>query len=315
MEEYPMTFEEFERRFSTEEDCRKYLTDLRWPEGFVCPKCGCSKAWKIGNALLECSKCGHQTSVIAGTIFQDTRKPLKSWFTAMWWIATQKNGASAKGLQQVLGLKSYQTSWSWLHKMRTAMVIPSREMLAGRVEVDETYIGGIQRGGKPGRGSENKILVAIAIELKEHNKLGRVRMNIINDASKKSLHDFVTATIMTGSEIVTDGWISYVGIDERGYKHTILNTNGEVDADDNTLPHVHLVISLLKRWLLGTHQGKFSEKHLAYYLDEYTFRFNRRKAKQRGLLFYRLLEQAVKTAPLSYHALTSRTTRYGSNLS
>lgn len=165
MKEYPMTISGFNQRFSTEEQCREYLYKLRFPDGFVCPKCGNVKAWAVGRLLFECSSCGRQTSVIAGTIFQDTRKPLKDWFAAIWWVTTQKYGANAKGLQQVLGLKSYQTAWTWLHKIRKAMVVANRTKLSGTVEVDECYIGGKAKGGKVGRGSRNKTLVAVAVEL------------------------------------------------------------------------------------------------------------------------------------------------------
>ena len=299
-----MTFEEFEERFSTEESCRDYLYGLRWPDGFRCPKCGNGRAWPVGSVLYECSACGHQSSVIAGTIFQDTRKPLKSWFTAIWWLTTQKNGANATGLQQILGLKSYQTAWAWLHKIRTAMVNPNRLPLSGAVEVDESYIGGKESGGKPGRGSENKVLVNIAVEVKDNGQLGRIRMKMINDASKDSLHGFVSAFILKGSTVISDGWSGYSGLTEKGYIHkVIVQSNAD---EDEMLPHVHLVVSLLKRWLLGTHQGAVKPKHLQSYLDEFTFRFNRRKSAFRGLLFYRLLECAVVVRPTTYHDLVSR---------
>jgi ribosomal protein L37AE/L43A len=155
-----MIFDEFEKRFATEQECRKYPYELRFPKGYACPKCGNGKRWEAGEALYECSECGHQASIISGTIFQDTRKPLRSWFIAIWWITTQKYGASAKGLQQILGLKSYQTAWTWLHKIRKAMVIPGREKLSGKVGMDESYLGG-KNSGKRGRGSENKSLAAV----------------------------------------------------------------------------------------------------------------------------------------------------------
>jgi len=168
MKEYPMTFSEFTTRFATEEQCREYLYLLRWPGGFVCPKCkGEEGAWPVGATLYTCKKCRHQISVIAGTIFQDTRKPLKEWFTAIWWITTQKNGASAMGLQRVLGLKSYTTAWTWLQKIRKAMVHPTRTKLSGTVEVDECYIGEEEHEGKRGRGTENKSVVVIGVELLE----------------------------------------------------------------------------------------------------------------------------------------------------
>lgn len=295
MVEYPMTFDEFTHRFSTEKDCREYLYGLRFQNGFVCPKCGHTKAWPIGGTLYECAECGRQTSVIAGTIFQDTRKPLREWFTAIWWITTQKNGASAQGLQQVLGLKSYKTAWAWLHKIRTAMVVSDRRKLSGTVETDETYLGGSEKGGKRGRGSENKAIVAIAVEV-QGKLLGRIRMNIIDDVTSGSLRGFIKETIELGATLITDAWNGYSGIETEGYSREIINQSN-AENDEEMLPHVHMIVSLLKRWLLGTHQGAVSRKHLQAYLDEFVFRFNRRKSAKRGLLFYRLLENAMKIPP------------------
>lgn len=292
-----MTFDEFTKQFSTEEQCRNYLYRLRWPNGFACPKCEHDKAWKIGDMLYECANCGRQTSVIAGTIFQDTRKPLRNWFTAIWWVTTQKNGASAKGLQQILGLGSYKTAWTWLHKIRKAMVNPNRTKLSGTVEVDETYNGGEENDGKRGRGTSNKSLVVIAVELLEgKNQLGRVRMKVVPDATKKSLQGFIKENVEMGSTVITDGWSSYASLGKEGYAH-VIPKKFEVADEKNILPHVHMIVSLLKRWLLGTHQGAVGETHLQAYLDEYVFRFNRRKSNKRGLLFYRLLECAMQVPP------------------
>ena len=298
-----MTFDEFEKRFATEQNCRKYLYELRFPKGYNCPKCGNGKSWEVGESLYECSRCGHQASIISGTIFQDTRKPLRSWFIAIWWMTTQKYGASAKGLQQTLGLKSYQTAWTWLHKIRKAMVIPSREKLSEKVEIDESYIGG-GNSGKRGRGSENKSLVAVGVEV-DGKRLGRIRLELVKDASKASLHGFIEQNISVGSEIITDDWSGYSGIESKGYSR-IIYTQTKAVSGDELLPHVHLVISLLKRWLLGTHQGAVQEVHLQAYLNEFVFRFNRRTAAKRGLLFYRLLENAMVVAPTTYNELTGK---------
>lgn len=304
MEEYPMTFDEFARLFLMEEQCRDYLYRIRWPNGFVCQKCGTvAEPWQIGNMVYRCTSCRGETSVIAGTIFQDTRKPLRTWFTAIWWVTTQKSGASAMGLQQILGLKSYTTAWTWLHKIRTAMVNPNRTKLSGTVEVDECYIGGEEHGGKRGRGTSNKSLVVIAVELLEgRNQLGRVRMKAVPDMSKESLQGFIEENVEIGSTIITDGWSSYVSLRESGYMHTVPK-KFEVADPENILPHVHMIISLLKRWLLGTHQGAVQEMHLQAYLDEYVFRFNRRKAAKRGLLFYRLIECAMQVPPTTQDQL------------
>ncbi len=304
MKEYPMTFEEFTSRFETEDQCRDYLFTLRFKDGFICPKCQNTKAWKKGSMLYECSECGHQTSVIAGTIFQDTRKPLKTWFTAIWWVTTQKNGASATGLQQVLGLKGYDTAWTWLHKIRTAMVLADRTKLSGTVEIDETYIGGEDTNGKTGRGAGKKTLVQVAVEM-EGKKVGRIRMSVVKDASSKSLIPFICENVERGSILITDAWRGYSGIDDEGYTQIVYNQS-KAQSNDEMLPHVHMVMTLLKRWLLGTHQGAVHPKHLQSYLDEFVFRFNRRKSAKRGLLFYRLLENAVKTPPTTLDELLKR---------
>jgi transposase-like protein len=303
MREYPMTFREFIKRFSDEQQCRDYLFGIRFPNGFVCPKCQHNEGWEVGDTLFTCKNCRHQTSVVAGTIFQDTRKPLTDWFIAIWWVTTQKNGASAEGLRQVLGLRSDQTAWVWLHKIRKAMVNPYREKLSGTVEVDETYIGG-EAIGKRGRGAENKTLVIIATEL-AGKKLGRCRVQIISNASGESLHSFITENIEKGSTLITDGWSGYSGIEEKGYVRNIHFQAGQKD-EEKMLPHAHMIISLLKRWLLGTHQGAVEPKHLQSYLDEYVFRFNRRKSATRGLLFYRLLESAMRTKTITYDELANR---------
>jgi len=302
--EYPMTLEEFEKHFNTEEACRSYLFELRWPSGFVCPKCSNNKAWSVRTLLYECSKCHYQVSVIAGTIFQDTRKPLTMWFRAIWWVTSQKNGSSALGLQRILGLRSYQTAWTWLHKLRTAMIRPGRDKLSGYVEVDETYIGS-EESGKRGRGAENKMLIAVAVEVTA-KKIGRIRLKRIHDASSSSLHSFIQNCIEKGSTIHSDGWSGYNGLEALGYSHDITIVKGQEKDASELMPNVHLVVSLIKRWILGTHQGAISVKHLDYYLDEFTFRFNRRASSYRGKLFYRLLENAVLIEPTTYKEFVSR---------
>lgn len=305
MEDYPRTVAEFESRFSTEAGCREYLVRLRWPDGFRCPQCGGTKASVVRNTLFQCSACRRQTSVTAGTIFQDIRKPLTMWFRAMWYVTSQKNGASALGIQRVLGLGSYQTAWTWLHKLRRAMVRPSRDKLSGWVEVDETYFGGLEEG-KTGRGGEDTALIVIAAQA-DGKAIGRVRMRVIKDASAESLHGFVEDCIEPGSTLHTDGWPGYSGLQKKGYDHEITRLRGNLKDASKLLPRVHRVASLLKRWLLGTHQGAISHQHLVYYLDEFTFRFNRRRSKSRGKLFFRLVEQALATAPEPYRVITQRT--------
>jgi transposase-like protein len=302
MDGFSGTLTDLEARFGSEQACWDYLLRLRWPEGFVCPRCGGRTAWSTTRRLLVCSGCQHQASVTAGTIFQDTRKPLTLWFRAMWWVTAQKQGASALELQRVLGLGSYVTAWTWLHKLRRAMVRPGRDRLHGFVEVDETYVGGIEEGVR-GRQTETKALVAVACEEKGKG-IGRIRLRRIPDASAGTLEAFIAEAIEPGSRVHTDGWEGYGGLKAKGYQHRVTVLHGRRRGSAvEVLPRVHLVASLLKRWLLGTHQGAVSFDHLDYYLDEFTFRFNRRTSRSRGKLFERLLEQAVAVGPAPYKNL------------
>lgn len=296
MDEYPKTPAEFDALFCSEEACREYVIRLRWPEGIVCPRCQGLKVWPTKRNLMMCAGCGHQISVTAGTIFQDTRKPLSLWFRAMWYVTGQKTGASALGLQGVLGLASYRTAWTWLHKLRRAMVRPGRERLSGTVEVDETYVGG-PREGKRGRGAAGKSLVLIGAEI-DGTRTGRIRLVRVPDASGDSLGGAIQQSIDRGSIVQTDGWDGYRPLPGMGYRHEVIRATQELG--ENLLPHCHRVASLLKRWMLGTHQGAISHEHLEYYLDEFTFRFNRRTSRHRGKLFYRLAQQAVAVGPEPY---------------
>ena len=295
-EEYPRNVMEFEVKFATEESCRAYLFRMRWPDGFRCPRCGNSESWSIGKVLVRCAACRHLTSVTAGTIFQDTHTPLTIWFRAMWWVTTQKNGASALGLQRILGLKSYETAWTWLHKFRRAMVRPGRDLLCERVEIDECYIGAPEEE-MHGRGAADKTLVVVAVE-ESGSGIGRIRFRQIPNASAATLNRFIRESVAPGSVVHTDGWQGYRKVGSLGYAHEVTVLTGRKEKASELLPHVHLVISLLKRWLMGTHQGAVSHKHLGYYLDEFDFRFNRRKSMNRGKLFYRLVQQAVAIEPV-----------------
>jgi transposase-like protein len=294
MEDYPKTMIEFEQRFSSEESCREYLYQMRWPEGFICPRCSHQKCWKMQNNIYRCKRCKYRLSVKAGTIFQDSRIPLCLWFRAMWQVVSQKNGISALGLQRALGLKRYETTWTMLHKLRIAMIRPGRDRLVGPVEVDETYIGGI-RSGKRGRGAGGKTLVLVAVE-DNGIRLGRIRLHKVKDASGQSLIPAINEIIQPKSEVRTDGWEGYSQLSSSGYRHNIIRKTADVGK--NLLPLANRVTALLKRWLIGTHQGKPSSIHLDYYLDEFVFRFNRRTSRSRGLLFYRLIQQAVNITPV-----------------
>lgn len=301
MDGYPKTVIEFEKYFSSEQACRDYLYQIRWPEGFICLRCSERKFWITKRGLYFCSHCNFQVSVTAGTIFQDSRIPLRLWFEAIWHAVSQKQGVNAKGLQRVLGLSRYETTWSLLHRLRIAMVRPGRDQLMGPVQVDETYIGG-QRPGKRGRGAAGKTLVFIAVEDKD-KRMGRIRLHKVRDASGASLIPAVKESIQPKSEIRTDGWEGYSQLSTSGYKHTIIRETADVGK--NLLPLANRVTSLLKRWLQGTHQGAVRSSHLAYYLDEFVFRFNRRTSSSRGLLFYRLIQQAVSISPVKAEKISA----------
>jgi hypothetical protein len=209
----------------------------------------------------------------------------------MWYITIQKYGTNVLGLDRVLGMGCYETAWQWLHKLRRAMVRPGRDQLSGYVQVDETYVGGRRKPGKRGRGAEGKALVAIAVEDKSPKGIGRIRLQHIPDASADSLGAFATTMIVPGSVVITDDWAGYLTLPSLGYERKIIKPEKLV------LPH--LVASLMKRWLLGTYQGAVKPTHLPYYLDEFTFRFNRRTSRSRGKLFFRLVQQALMVDPVA----------------
>jgi transposase-like protein len=300
--DYPQTFEEMDEWFRSEDGCRDYIRRLRWPDGFVCRNCGAiEEPWVMARGVFRCRACDGETSLTAGTVFQDTRKPLRTWFLAMWFITSQKNGVSALGLQRVLGLGSYETAWTWLHKLRRAMVRPDRDRLTGEIEVDETYVGGPEER-KRGREIEKKSIVVVAAE-KKGRAIGRIRLKRVKDVSAESLLDFIRESVAPGATIHTDGWKGYAGLPAAGYNHRITIISGGEEQAHEVMPRVHKVAALLKRWLLGTLQGGVQQQHLDYYLDEFTFRFNRRRSSARGLLFHRLAQQAVAVGPAPYSSI------------
>ena len=310
--DYPRTLQEFDEWFPSEAACIDYLQRVRWPEGFRCPQCGAEAAWRTARGEFRCPRCQRQTSPTAGTVFEGTRKPLRTWFLTMWYVTSQKHGVSALGLQRVLGLGSYQTAWAWLHKLRRAMVRPGRERLNGEVEVDETYVGGVE-ANVTGRQTFKKSIVAIAVEIRGRGS-GRVRMRRVEDLSGESLLPFVEAAVCPGAVVHTDGWAGYIGLARRGYYHRPKSLSASGDPAHVAMPRVHRIAALLARWWLGTHQGAISRRHLDYYLDEYTFRYNRRGSRARGMLFYRLLQQAVRVDPVPYKRLVGGSSRAGPNM-
>ena len=310
--DYPRTFQEMEQWFRDDAACREYIRHLRWPSGFICPHCGVSgEPWTMSDQLLRCRNCHARTSLTAGTIFEGTRKPLRTWFMAMWFLTSQKNGVSALGLQRVLGLGSYETAWTWLHKLRRAMVRPGRDCLGGMVEVDETYVGGPEKD-KWGREIDSKAIVAVAAE-ESGLGIGRIRLHRVEDVSAASLLPFIQSAVAPGATVHTDGWSGYAGLKAAGYQHQVSVISARRDPAHEVMPRVHKVASLLKRWLLGTHQGGIQRQHLDYYLDEFTFRFNRRRSNARGLLFHRLAEQAVSVGPAPYRAIIGKPTEPGTS--
>lgn len=303
---YPKSLGEFQSWFRSDADCLDYLEWLRWPSGFVCPRCGEAGGWRLGDGRFMCSNCGGRTSVTAGTIFDRTRTPLTVWFTVCWHFATAKDGVSALSLKRTLEIGSYQTAWAMLHRLRSVLVRPGRERLSGVVEIDETFIGGLESGLRGGRARGKKVLTAIAVEIREPRGLGRCRMRPVGDASAATLHPFVTDYVEPGSRVVTDAWKGYHGLDRLGYKHEPRSqraARARGEDPHKLLPSVHRVASLVKRWLLSTHQGSVEEGHLLAYLNEFAFRFNRRRSRSRGMVFFRVLELAVGHGPVRYEDL------------
>ena len=304
-EHYPSSLGQFQAWFRADADCLDYLEWLRWPEGFICLDCG-HGGWRLGDGRFMCSACGARTSVTAGTIFDRTRTPLTVWFTACWHFATAKDGVSALSLKRELEIGSYQTAWAMLHRLRSVLVRPGRERLGGTVEVDETYIGGEEPKLSGGRAKGKKVLTAIAVEVREPRGFGRCRMAPVSDASGASLEAFVTESVEPGTTVITDGWMGYHGLGKLGYNHERRSqraARASGDDPNQLLPGPHRVASLAKRWLLGTHQGSVDNAHLTHYLNEFVFRFNRRRSRSRGMLFYRVLELAIMHGPVRYQDL------------
>ena len=303
---YPRSLGEFQAWFRTDADCLDYLEWLRWPEGFICPECSHGEGWRLRDGRSQCAVCGERKSVTAGTIFDRTRTPLTVWFAACWLFATGKDGISALSLKRTLEIGSYQTAWAMLHRFRSVLVRPGRERLRGVVEVDETFIGGLEPGLAGGRARGKKVLTGIAVEIHEPKGMGRCRMLPLTDASADSLHPFVTDHVEPGTRVITDGWQGYRGLQKLGYVHDRRSQRAAKARGDDPhelLPAVHRIASLAKRWLLGTHQGSVKDTHLASYLNEFVFRFNRRRSRSRGMVFFRVLELAVAHEPVRYKDL------------
>jgi transposase-like protein len=289
----PGSLRDFNRRFATQADCERFLYSVRYPQGFACPRCGVERGWRLdGQRLIECVH-GHKVSLTAGTVLHRTRLDLLTWFHAAYLISTLTPGISAVQLQRQLGLRRYETAFQMLHKIRSVLVAPGRERLHGEVEVDETFVGG-KDPDRDGRGGD-KVLVVGAIELiavreddsgVTRKRAGRLRLKAVPDASAASLAAFVETEVDVGTFVHTDGWDGYRRLQRSGYQHRRL-VQGKGRNATPVLPHVHRVFSNLKAWLQGTHHGRIEPKYLQAYLNEYTFRFNRRF--WRGPAFLRAL--------------------------
>ena len=306
-EDFPCSQFEFENRFNSEQACRDYLANMKWPDGFHCRNCGHQEYWISARGLYICTRCESPNSLTAGTVMHGTKKPLTHWFKAMWWFTTRKSGVNAINLKDLLGLGSYQTAWLWLHKLRRCTIREGRERLSGDVEVDEFVIGG-QQPGKRGRGANGKTIVVAAVE-KEDKKLGRIRLQVVPDYSGDVLEQCVTTNVRPGSTIISDGWKGYNFLDDSSYSHNQV-VAAHTAKKESVLPGVHLVASLIKRLILGTFQGRFDPKHLQSYLDEYVFRFNRRRSRNIGKKFMRIAEQVTSSTKTTYKQIKAGATPF-----
>ena len=288
---FPESLPEFQRLFPNDESCAAYLEKTRWEGGFTCPHCGVvAEPFRIATrpGILTCRSCRRQTGLLVGTVMERSHTPLSVWFWAAYLVASQTQGMSAVQFQRQLGLTRYETAFGILHKLRAGMVRPDQDRIGGRtgehVEVDETYVGG--RTGE-GRGIHHKTLVTAAVEVrhrepgtaqdkrKDGRYAGRVRLSIADDRSAGSLVGFVESAVMPGALVITDDWSGYASLRKRGYDHHAIAECGDPEVAEEFLPISHLVFSNLKTWLNGIHHG-VSAKHLQAYLNEFTFRFNRR---------------------------------------
>lgn len=302
--DFPKTAQEFDARFATEADCRAYWIQARWGGQPACARCSSTRVWTERDGFLfECADCGHQTSLTSGTLLEKTRKPFKTWFRAVFEISTRRTGISGKDLQRILGFGSYKTAWSWLHKLRAGMVRSDSEPLGPFVQLDEALVGG--------KGGPHKELVLVAAEAN-----GRVRLVHVENNDAGTLERFADGEIAADTEVVTDGHAGYSkrSLGERPHD-AVVQTKAERRAND-AVQSCHWTISLLKRWLLGTHAGAVRDKHLQAYLDEFAFRHNRRKTNGVGRIAARVIESLVARPPLTMRNLidgTRRCRRFGSN--
>ena len=294
--DFPKTATAFEKRFATEDDCRAYWIEARWGGKPACAKCQCTRVWVVHQGRhFECAACGHQTSLTAGTPLEKTRKPLKMWFRAVFEISSRRNGISGKELQRIMGFGSYETAWTWLHKLRASLVRPNREALGDDVQIDEAFVGAKRAG---------KSLVLVAKE--SH---GRVRMTHAENNDAETVKRFAAAEIAADADVTSDGHKGYSAKSLGERRHAAIVQSKAERAEADALQATHWTISLLKRWLLGTHASAVSPKHLQAYLDEYTFRHNRRATQGVGRIAARTIQQLVASAPITMRQIVDETVR------
>lgn len=304
--DFPRNLIEFEERFATEAACLAYTRKAKWPGGFRCSRCNGEGSWPVANGRREeCRTCGHQESVTAGTMFHQTKKPLRLWFRAIALWVTSKRGLSAKELSRQLEIH-YETAWTWCHKLRAAVGGAfGTAKLSGVVELDETYLGGTDDRAHKGRSlAGKKALIVGAVEVEQSGRLGRVRMQVADGATAANLEDFAVRSVEQHAVARTDGLAAYGGLVDDGIGHQQIVIGKDPKRATEIFPAIHRVFSLFKRVVLGTFQGSVSHKHLPAYLDEFIFRFNRRNADSRWLLFARVVGCAPRSTPPSYRQLT-----------
>ena len=286
----------FEKRFRTERSCRLALLRTRWPDGFACPRCGSPRYFELrSRPVIECARCKKQVSLLAGTLFHAAKLPLTLLFRLVYLVVAEKSGTNACALSRQVGV-SYPTALLWMRKVRDAMSARRRTRLNGEVEVDETIVGGKQEGSR-GRRLGKKLYVVVMAEDRGDDGIGRIRLRAAERADGKTLGRIVRSEVEKGSLLRTDGWSPYRRLADEGYGHVALAIEGSGEPAHVRLPLVHLVASLLKRYLRGTFHGSTSRRWLQTMLWEFEYRFNRRRSGRRPLLFFRLLESGVRQRP------------------
>jgi hypothetical protein len=288
--DYPKNLREFDRLFAHKDACLHFLEKVRWGDSFSCQSCGAKEYWTLSTGLRRCQACRFKNSVKTGTIFESSRLPLKMWFYAIWWITAHKNGVSALDLQKDVGLGSYRSAWLLLHKIRNAMVQADKSLLQGEVEVDKIYLLSEQ--------------VIVATEFSGSTRIGRIQMERVRDSKANQLEEFIMANVARGSTIYASNLEGNGGLARLGYKQVARKLSRSKPAQ--TLPRVQIVSDSLQKWLRGTLRGRIDSKHMESYLEEFVFRFNRRTSKARGILFQRVLENAVRVEPAPYQKITAR---------